>query len=133
VITNILLMSADKEFLRQAHQALEGLPVKVVGECARFRRAMDIMHEAPCRIVIIDMFLPESSGIELVKQIKQQDEKIVLVLLSRMRGRSMLDRAFRHGATDILPYPMQVDTLRQTVLHRLSRLSDDSMIIFQNQ
>jgi len=133
VITNILLISADKELLRQANQALEGLPVKVVGECARFRRAMDIMHETACRIVIIDMFLPESSGVELVKMLKQQDEKLVLILLTRMRGRSLLDRAFRHGATDILPYPMQVDTLRQTVLHRLSRLSDDSMIVFQNQ
>jgi DNA-binding NtrC family response regulator len=131
--TNILLISADKEFLKVAGQALEGLPVKVVGECARFRRAMDIMHETPCRILIIDIFLPESSGIELIKQIKERDDKIVLVLLSRMRGRSLLDRAFRHGATDILPYPLQADTLRQTILHRLSRLSDDSMITFQNQ
>jgi two-component system response regulator DctR len=134
MITNILLISADKEFLKVAGQALEGLPVKVVGECAHFRRSMEIMREAPCRIVILDMFLPESSGIELIKQIKQQDDKIVCVLLSRMRGRSLIDRAFRHGATDILPYPLQqLDTLRQTILHRLSWLSDDNVITFQNQ
>lgn len=132
-MTNVLLMSADKELLRLVKGALEGLPVKVIGECQRFRKAVDIMHENAARIVIIDMFLPESSGLEAIKSLKQMDDKMIMILLSRMRGRSLLDRAFRHGATDVLHYPLSAETIRQTVLHRLSRLPDDSMVVFQHE
>lgn len=129
-MTNVLLMSADKEWLRFVKTALEGLPITIVAECDRAKTAMEALRSNSVRLVIVDHFLPESSGLEALKTLKRMSETLVIILVSRLNTRSLLDKAFRHGATDVLQYPIDSEVIRQTVLHRLDRLSNENMIVF---
>jgi len=130
-VTNVLLMSADKEWLRVVKTALEGLPITVVAECARSKTATEALRGNSVRLAIIDLFLPESSGLEALKTLKRMNEALLVILTSRLYARSLLDKAFRHGAADVLHYPIDSEVIRQTVLHRLDRLSNENMIVFQ--
>jgi DNA-binding NarL/FixJ family response regulator len=55
----------------------------------------------------------------MLKSLKRIKENCSFVLLTRMRTRAVIERAFRYGAQDVLPYPVSSVVLRDTILHRL--------------
>jgi response regulator of citrate/malate metabolism len=77
------------------------------------------MTEASAGLVIIDLFLPGTSGMEVLKVLQQMHGSAGCILITRINTRGMLDRAFRYGARDVLIYPVDAETLRHTVAHRL--------------
>ncbi len=129
-MTNLILLSVDKDLKKFVKLALEGLPIKIVAEVGHLKEAMEGLQKLSAKIVIVDLFLAENSGLDAVKMLKKMDESLVAILLSRMRGRGTLERAFRHGANDVLVYPMPVEQLRQTLLHRLDRMKNDGLYVF---
>jgi DNA-binding NtrC family response regulator len=121
-------LTQDKEIKGLIHKAVEGLEMKIA-DCRTVKQALDIFRQEPVKMVILDLFLGESSGLDAIKTFRKMDETLTIVLLSRMSGRSLLEKAFRFGAGDTLIYPCEAETLRQTVAHRLDRISD-GMVTF---
>ncbi len=118
-MTPILLVSADKELARFLKAALRDTQVRVSQETANLRMAGDLVAQQPFGLIVLDMFLPESSGLEALKALKRVNEKGLFLLLTRMRTRAVIERAFRLGAQDVLQYPVSTEILRDTILHRL--------------
>lgn len=118
-MSTILLVTADKELSRVVKLALHDTPAKVTMECATGRLAVEHFSQMVPSMVILDLFVPETSGLEVLKSLKKINEACLYVLLTRMRTRNILERAFRQGAQDVLMYPMSTDVLRETILHRL--------------
>lgn len=118
-MTTVLVITADKELRKFVHASLEDLPLRFLDDCGTSREAIEAFRDERPKLVLVDLFLPESSGIEIVKTMKKLDDKMTIVLLSRMRTRTIKDRAFRTGADDVLVYPMGSATLRDVALHRL--------------
>jgi DNA-binding response OmpR family regulator len=118
-VTELLLVTADPELRRFVKAALDGIPVRFQEDCNDAHRAMELFRDQRARYIILDLFLPESSGVEIIKTIKKLDDKVTFILLSRMTNRSLKERAFRSGADDILPYPCSSEMLKETMLHRL--------------
>ena len=124
-----VVITRDKEMNALIHQAVEGLSVKIVGDCRSVKEAVEVFRHESVRLVVLDLFLGESSGLDAIKTLKKMDETLTIILLSRMSGRSLLEKAFRFGAGDTLIYPCGLDSLRQTIAHRLDRI-DDGMVVF---
>lgn len=124
-----VVLTQDKEMKNLIHRAVEGLELKIAGDCRTVKEAIEIFRQEPVKIVILDLFLGESTGLDAIKTFKKMDETLTLILLSRMSGRGLLERAFRFGAGDTLTYPCEAEALRQTIAHRLERI-DDGMVSF---
>jgi response regulator of citrate/malate metabolism len=124
-----VVLTRDKELRDFIHLAAEGLEVKIAGDCHTLKEATDIFRQESVKIVVVDLFLGESTGLDAIKALKKMDETLAIILISRMSGRGLLDKAFRFGAGDTLIYPCEAEVLRQTIAHRLSRI-DDGMITF---
>lgn len=115
----VMLVSADKEIERLLTEALAGTGARIAPRCASAREAAEMFSQGIFSLAVIDMFLPESSGLETLRQLKRIHDKGAFLLLTRVRTRSILERAFRLGAQDTLFYPVDGETLRDTILHRL--------------
>lgn len=127
-----IIVSPDAELRRWAESALSDMPLKLT-LLPSLREAGQHMRNEIVQIAIVDLFLgPDTSGFDALKLLKK-NEQLVFILLSRLKGRGLLERAFRYGASDTLVYPMEADTLRQTVLHRLQQIGEAVAVTMTEQ
>lgn len=115
----IFTISRDRELRKFIKKSLENEQVKVLHECSSLKDAIDKYRNDQVPIMLVDMFMPDSSGIEIIKQLKKMNENLITILLCRMSNSALIEKAFRFGADDILILPISSDTLRDTVLHRI--------------
>ena len=124
-----VVLTRDKEMKALIHEAVEGLSVKIAGDCRSVKEAIEVFRHEAVRLVVLDLFLGEISGLDAIKALKKMDETLTIILLSRIDGRGIIEKAFRFGASDTLIYPCGLDPLRQTIAHRLDRI-DDGVVVF---
>lgn len=72
--------------------------LRVCGEASGTEKALDGIRESKPDIAIIDLALPEGSGLTLIKNIKAEIPEIAIVVLSMHDERFYAERAFRAGA-----------------------------------
>lgn len=119
---SVIFVTRDPEMLKQFRAAVDGLMLLISGEAKSAKQAIEAYRQDAADLMIVDLFLGESSGLDLVKTIKKVNERLVIILVTRMKERSIVDRAFRFGASDVLVYPLGKDVLRETIKHRLHYL-----------
>ncbi len=118
-MSSVMLVSEDKELAKMVKEALRDTGARLVAVCGTTHEARDSFQQHAPSLVIVETFLPESSGLEILPALKRMNEKCLFIMLSRLRNRSMIERAFRQGAHDVFTFPLCQDSLRNTLLHRL--------------
>jgi PleD family two-component response regulator len=122
MIIDMMIITPDREQRRVIREALDGLPIRICAERGTAKEAFDAFRVDPVDIIIGDLFIGEITGLEAVKTLKKSSERIKFILLTRLRERSIIDKAFRFGASDVLIYPCDKSVIRDTVKHRLAEL-----------
>lgn len=74
----------------------------VAGEAANGLEVLKQIHEQPFDVVLMDMSMPGRSGIELIKQIKNEKPKLAVLVLSMHKEEQYAVRALRAGALGYL-------------------------------
>jgi DNA-binding response OmpR family regulator len=118
-MNQIILVSEDRELCKLLKFALRETPIKVTHEVSSPKMAADLFAQNPLALVVLDYFIPASSGLDTLKLLKRMNEEGLFMLITRMRMRDILERAFRMGAQDVIHYPISAEILRDTILHRL--------------
>jgi DNA-binding NtrC family response regulator len=78
------------------------------------RAAVQKFAETP-DLVLLDIQLPDTSGIELLKQFKAYDESVPVVMISGMGTFGQVVEAMKNGAESFLQKPFDYDTLQLTL------------------
>jgi DNA-binding NarL/FixJ family response regulator len=74
------------------------LDMEVCGEAENAKTAMEtILREKP-DLVVVDITLKDSSGLDLIKNVKQQSEKLPILVLSMHEEALYAERVLRAGA-----------------------------------
>lgn len=81
-------------------QDVEG--IRVAATFTEAARAFDFLLETPVDVVLLDISLPGSSGIELCHSIKQQQEAIKVIALSNHDEKSVIKEMLDAGANGYL-------------------------------
>ena len=118
-MSSVFTISCDMELRRFIKKSLAESTVKVSAECSSLKETVEKYRNDQVPVIIVDFFIPETSGIEVMKQLKKMNENLIIILLSRLRNKALMEKAFRFGADDVLVLPVSADTLRETVLHRI--------------
>ncbi len=66
-------------------------------------------------LVIMDITMPNKTGIEALKEIKAKDSAAKIVMCSAMGQESMVVEAIKLGALDFIVKPFKPDRILQTV------------------
>ncbi|MEW5993833.1 MAG: response regulator, partial [Candidatus Zixiibacteriota bacterium] len=74
-----------------------------------------ISHNKDLDLVMLDVNLPSMSGLEVLKEIRELNENLPVIVVSGFVNTQDAIEAMREGAFEYLTKPFQVDTLIETV------------------
>lgn len=77
--------------------------------------------EHPPALVLLDIEMPRLSGVDLLRQLKQINEDIQVVMVSGLRDLATVRECLREGAYDYLAKPFELEDLHNTAERALER------------
>ncbi|MBP1771830.1 MAG: dcuR, partial [Holophagaceae bacterium] len=84
--------------------------------------ALDLLRERPVDLLLLDIFMPGQSGIELMGEIRKLGLDVDVIFVTAARDTATIDRALKLGAVDYLIKPFEFERLKQALeLYRESR------------
>ncbi|HEX2860768.1 MAG TPA: response regulator transcription factor [Lacunisphaera sp.] len=107
-----VLLVEDHVVVRQMFaQAISFLPgFKVVGGAASLKSAVELMQKTSPDIIVLDINLSGSSGLELLELLREEKSQVRCLIFSGITSADILERALELGAKGIVE---KTDTLDQ--------------------
>lgn len=75
------------------------------------REALEFIMLYQPDMIITDIMMPHASGLEIVNNVKQQDKKTTVIVLSAMGQENVVIEAFNLGADDYITKPFSPNEL----------------------
>jgi len=96
-----VLLADDHPVVRQGLWALlESEPdFKIVGEATNGRHAIRLVERHKPHVLVLDLLMPEVSGLEVVRQVTRRVPQTRVVIFSMFAEESYILEALRHGAS----------------------------------
>src|SRR5215469_5114714 len=76
---------------------------------------LDVLAHQPPRLAIVDIWMPEMDGIELVQRMRMQAPGVPIIVISGHGTIETAVRVIHDGAFDFLEKPFQLDALLRVV------------------
>ena len=110
----LVLIVDDHPLLRQAvKHVIEGLfPLWKIREASTGKQALDILLPEPVSLAVLDIMLPDQSGLELLKRIKQLRPSLPCLMLSMHNEPRYAELSLCFGASGYLTKDTGSDELR---------------------
>lgn len=89
--------------------------MKVVGEAANGREAVELAHSLRPDVILMDMVMPGQDGLESIREIKQQDPKARILVLTSFGEEARISAAVKAGALGYLLKDSAPDELFQAI------------------
>lgn len=109
--TAYMLLVDDEEELRSVLQETLELSNYHVTTAANTMRAKDAMENAKFDVAILDIRLPDGSGLDLLKAFKETDPDMGIILITGYSEVDSAVQAIELGADDFLKKPFEPDEL----------------------
>ncbi len=101
-----VLVVDDAAFMRMTiKKMLETHGHTVIGEAANGIEAVQKYQELKPDIVMLDITMPEMSGVEALKRIKELSKGAKVIICSAMGQQAMVAEAIQNGAKDFIVKP----------------------------
>lgn len=109
---NILIVDDEKAIRRLLHERLEGEGYRCQ-EAGSADQALDKMQAEPADLVLIDIKMPDKSGIELLQEIKGHYPDAIAVTATDIQDNDIAIESIRQGAYDYITKPFNLDVVVQ--------------------
>jgi len=118
----VLVVDDDFRVARLHAEAVAQLPgFEVVGQVHTASAALESITRRGADLVLLDLYLPDASGLELLARIRALAEPPDVLVLSAAQDMASVRTAMRRGALHYLIKPFDLDALRDQ-LGRYARL-----------
>ena len=109
-----IILADDQLLVREGMRALlDTLPqYEVIAECADGRTALEALRRWQPEVAILDIHMPEVSGIEATRQIHASLPAIEILILSAIDRKETIQQALDAGASGYLHKDFVLDELR---------------------
>lgn len=94
---------------------LTKLDVGSVREADNAQSLLDLLRESPCDIILLDVGLPGRSGLDVLRQLKQERPRMPVLVLSVHPADQYAVRALRAGASGYLTKNLATEELVKAV------------------
>jgi len=82
-------------------------------------QGLDIVVKEKPELVLLDILLPNISGLECLEQIKAKSPETIVIIVSGMQDEQLAKDAIRQGAYDYITKPFDLDYLQNKLLARI--------------
>lgn len=104
---------------------------QLVGSAHCYEEAIKIMDMVEPDLILLDVYLPDRSGIELLRSIRLQNRRCDVILITASKELEIVEEGFRFGIIDYLIKPFDLTQLQTALLKYAkfkSRLSSSSQL-----
>jgi two-component system chemotaxis response regulator CheY len=116
----------DSEFSRQATVEILGeAGFDVVGSFGSAEEVLQFIKVSEADLYLIDVVMPEMSGIELAKEVSGLMSENRIIMMSSLNTENIVIESISNGAIDFLPKPFEKDDLIRAVQKVTTDLSKD--------
>jgi EAL domain-containing protein (putative c-di-GMP-specific phosphodiesterase class I) len=128
-----VLVDDEPVLLRAFARILEKRP-EVIETFGTAREAVARVARGGVDVVVSDITMPEMSGVELLRAIREHDSDLPVVLMTGLPAVESATEAVEYGAFKYIVKPVSSDELRNTVdraaqLHRLARMKREALTL----
>lgn len=114
----------DNELVRMLLRTMiHGDVYNVVGEAANAETALARLPVLRPEVVCLDVMLPDSDGLALLKNIRQSIPECVVLMITSCNERSTVETAMRDGAKGFIIKPFSQGLVLDTMKHALAQRS----------
>ncbi len=110
----VLVIDDDRTVLHMLQRSLTEPGVEVL-TCDRAAQGLKLLEEQRPDVVLLDVLMPEMSGLQAIEQIKQIDSKLPVVFITAGERSEMAIEAMKLGAFDYLPKPLDLSVVHELV------------------
>lgn len=111
----IILLVDDDRFIRVAmRDTLEGRGYGFL-EAEHGDAALEQLQSASPALVILDLFMPQRSGLDTLGEIRRLHPNLPVLVVSSLDAESMIEEAFKLGATDFISKPFHPVEIAEAV------------------
>ena len=136
----VLLVVDDEEGPRQSVRIIFKDEYQVLLATSG-EQAIELARRHPVCVVVSDILMTGMSGIDVLKDLKEIDPAIEVIMLTAYETLETARQALRHGACDYLNKPFDVQTMRAAVArarqkHQMSRdfhRSNETLRVLQQE
>src|SRR5271168_5328520 len=114
-MAHLLLIDDDPELLPEKVRHLFPAPPHRVEIACTGSEGLQYIAAAPPDVILLDLRLPDQSGLEVLKQIRAIDARIPVVFVTRSRSADSAIEAMRQGAYDYLLKPLDMQKLDRVI------------------
>ena len=112
-----VLVIDDSSFMReQIKTILIELDHKVVGEAQNGKEAINQYKIVKPDLTIMDIVMPEMTGIEAVKGIREYNSDAKIIMCSSMGQKNMVVEAIKAGAIDFVIKPFNIERFKEAIM-----------------
>ena len=119
----ILIIDDHPTMLTMLRQILKQLGFDTIEEAETAERALEILGLGDVRMIFTDLGLPGMSGIELIRQIRQDHatHHLPVIVLSGISEQETVMEALKAGADGFIVKPCSADTIKEKLVQLLSK------------
>lgn len=121
----VILVDDEEEILFGAEYLLNTHAINVVETLSDPRKLLPLMERKPTGVVVLDLFMPQMSGIELLPRIVQQFPEVPVVVMTASQEVETAVSCMKDGAFDYLVKPVEesrfISSIRRALEIRLLR------------
>src|ERR1700731_1297864 len=114
-MAHLLLIDDDPELLPEKVRQVFPAPAHRVEIAYTGAEGLERVAAAPPDVILLDLRLPDQSGLEVLKQIRAIDARIPVVFVPLSRSADSAIEAMRQGAYDYLLKPLDLQKLDRVI------------------
>jgi DNA-binding NtrC family response regulator len=118
----LILTDDDPDALRLLSKFLEhrGYQLRLAHSA---KETLEILEREPVHLVLTDLMMPNTNGVELTKEIKRRNPEIVVMIITAFASIETAVQAMRAGAFDYINKPVIPDELNVKVTRALEQFA----------
>ncbi len=113
--TNALVADDSGTMRKIIIRSLNALGITSVVEAADGNQAVALFKPGAFDLVLTDWNMPDKSGLEVIKEIRAQDTKVPIIMITTEAEKQRVLAAIQAGVTDYLVKPFTPETLQEKV------------------
>jgi DNA-binding NtrC family response regulator len=116
----LLLLIDDEMGVRESLKMVFGKTFRLL-EADNVDVALEKVQTASPDVVLLDVLMPKSDGIEVLRRIKEIQPRCAVIMLTGVNSQQLATKAIESGACDFVGKPFDVVDLRQKVARALEQ------------
>ena len=115
VLKRVLIVDDDQDIRLALRALLRDAGYEVVGEAPDGRRAMDLMEKHSPSIVLLDILMPGTSGLDILVKIKEGFPLSKVVMISSDATSDHVTTALERGASGFIVKPFNFNNVMKNI------------------